>query len=359
MRADWMRTRQLSPFFAFFIVAVTTIGLAIFSFQRRLVSFAGHDGWMVIIIAALMVHVVIGIMYKMLNQHHTIVDVHTQVFGERLGSFLSLYWIFYYSLYVLVNLAPYAELLRTWLFPEVASGVFFFVLLFLTYLFTTAGFRTIVGISALGVLVTPPFFFFLDWPYGQMQWGSLFPIGNHPVRDLWSVTPDMTYGFLGFEVLLMAYPFMKEAPRSHKWAQLGVTFSMILYLFCFIIPVLYLHEHHLVTIIWPMLYLWDMEYFGISLWILTLLPNMALGLWAASRVAKQTIRISQRHAVRGLSLLIFGSAFFFTTRLEIENLTSFTTSLTFYTLFVYLPLLFLLQSIITKRRSRKPIDSSG
>ncbi|QDI92514.1 hypothetical protein EPH95_16045 [Salicibibacter halophilus] len=344
-------TRQVSPFFAFFIVAIITIALSIFSFQRTLVSTAGHDGWMAIILSALMVHVMIGLMYKMLNQHHTIVDVQKQVFGKVLGTCLSIYWIFYFTLYAMVDLVSYVEIIRTWIYPEVAPGVFFFLLLFITYLLAMAGFRAIVGISVLAILVTPPFLLFSRWPYSQTQWGSLFPIGNHSLGDLWAATQDMTYPFLGIEILLMAFPFIREAQQSHKWAQLGVTFSTIIYLVSFILPVLYFHEHHLATILWPMLSLWRIEYFGISLWILTLLPNLAFQLWAASRVAKQTIHIYQSHAVRGLSLLIFGSAFFFTTHFEIESISSFTFDVGFYTFFVYLPLLFLLQTIITRRDS--------
>ncbi|QDI90201.1 hypothetical protein EPH95_02625 [Salicibibacter halophilus] len=352
MRPQSMVTKQVSPFFVFFIVAVQTIGVAIMSFQRMLVSAAGHDGWMVIIFSALMVHVVIWIMYKMLNHHHTIVAIQTQVFGTKLGTVLNVYWIFYFSLYVLVNLVPFVEVIHTWLFPDVSFGLYFIVILFLAYLLTVAGFRTVVGISVLGSLLIPPFLLFIQWPYGQIQWGSLFPIGSHSILDLWSVIPDMTYPFLGFEVLLMAYPFIKEARRSHKWAQLGVSVSVFMYLFCFILPVLYFDEQHLVTILWPLITIWRMEYVGIPIWLFTLLPNMSLGLWAASRVTKQTVHISQRQALRGITLFIFGSAFFFTTHFDIESLTSFTTSLAFYTLFVYLPILGLVHIILVKRRHR-------
>ncbi|MBB6450956.1 hypothetical protein HNR44_002946 [Geomicrobium halophilum] len=353
MQARSMLTKQLSPFFAFFVVTVMQIGVGIFTFQRTIVSIVGHDGWIAIILSALMVHVVIWILYKMLNQYQTIVDVQKGVFGKGLGTFVSLYWILYYSLFVLTLLIGYTEILRTWLFPEVANGVLFFVLLFLAYLFTMSGLRTIVGISVLAVLMGLPIFFLSRFPYGQMQFRSLFPVWDHSFLDLWSAIGLMTFQYLGFEILLMAYPFIREAPRSHKWAQLGVTFSMITYLIGFILPVLYFHENHLAVITWPTLSFWRMEYFGMSIWIILLLPNMALGLWAASRVAKQTLKISQRHAVWGLSPLIFGCAFLFTDQWEIEAISSFTSSLGFFTIFVYLPLLFLIQTMITKRRRRQ------
>ncbi|SDJ18134.1 spore germination protein (amino acid permease) [Natribacillus halophilus] len=352
MRLQPPVTRQVSPFFAFFIVTTTQIGVGIFSFQLSLISFAGHDGWIAVILSALLIHVVIWLIYKLLPTHHTIVDIHQKVFGKWIGAFVSLYFLFYYSLFALVTLVVYTQILRVWLFPEISPWVFFLVLGALVYVFTMGGLRKILGASVLAVFITVTFLAFPHLPYGQMQLGSLFPIGDHAPMDLWLATKEMTFQYLGFEILLMAYPFLKDAPRSHKWAQYGVTFSMITYLVSFILPILYFHEHHLATILWPTLTLWNMEYFGMAAWSFVVLPNMALWLWAASRVAKQSINISQKHTVRGLSLLIFGSAFFFTTYRAIEDVLSFASGLGFYTFFVYLPILYILRMIIVKRRDR-------
>ncbi|WP_370543114.1 GerAB/ArcD/ProY family transporter [Geomicrobium sp. JCM 19055] len=183
-----------------------------------------------------------------------------------------------------------------------------------------------------------------------MNFGSLFPVFDHSLHEMWQSTKTMTFQFLGFEVLLIAYPFIKQAPRSHKWAQLGLAFSMVIYLIAFILPVLYFHERHLLTIEWPTLTVWKMEYIGMSMWLLVLLPNMALGLWSASRIVKQTFNFSQRHSLRAISIALFGCALLFTTRIEIQSLSTFTNRLGFYTIFIYLPILCLLQRFILKRR---------
>ena len=148
----------------------------------------------------------------------------------------------------------------------------------------------------------------------------------------------------------MAYPFIKEAQRSQKWAHFSVILSVMVYLFSFILPVLFFHEDHLSTIIWPTISLWRMEYLGVSIWFMILVPNLALGLWAASRAAKQTIKISQRRSLQGITVLIITAAFFFVTRWEIDSLSSFTGNVGFYTVFVYLPFLYLIEMIVSKRR---------
>ncbi|QQK74905.1 GerAB/ArcD/ProY family transporter [Salicibibacter cibarius] len=353
MHEQTMKTRQISPFLTFFIVTVMQVGVGVFTFQRLLVDIAGHDGWIAIIFSAVMVHIVIGLAYHMLREDETIIDVQKRIFGRIFGSFLGLYWIFYYSLFVLVILVSYVEILRVWLFPEVYSGVLFFITLFLVYLFVGGGLRMITGMSVLSVVLAIPFLFFSRFPYGQLQLGSLFPIWDHSIMDIAMAGQTMTFQFLGFEILFMAYPFIKEAPRSQKWAHFSVIISTMVYLFIFILPVLYFHEHHISTILWPTLSLWRMEYIGVSIWFMILVPNLALGLWAASRAVKQTIKISQRRSLQGLTLFVFAAAFFFVTRWEVEALSSFTGNLGFYSVFVYLPLLYVIEMIVTKWRERR------
>ncbi|AXF57154.1 GerAB/ArcD/ProY family transporter [Salicibibacter kimchii] len=349
MQGKTMMTRQIPPFLTFFIVTVMQVGVGVFTFQRPIVKMVGQDGWMAIIISALMVHIVIWLVYQMLKENETVVDVQKRVFGKILGSLLSAYWIVYYSLFVLVILVSYVEILRVWLFPEVYHGLLSFLLLFLVYLFVGGGLRMVTGISVLSVLLAVPFLLFTRFPYGQMQLGSLFPIWDHSVMDIWMATQTMTFQFLGFEVLFMAYPFIKEAPRSQKWAHLSVIVSTMVYLFTFVLPVLFFQEQHLSTIIWPTISLWRMEYLGVSIWFMILVPNLALGLWAASRAAKQTMKISQRRSLQGLMVIVFAGAFFFVTRWEIESLSSFTGELGLYTVFVYLPFLYLIERIVSKR----------
>jgi len=343
-------TKQVSPFFAFFIVTVMQVGIGIFTLPRTMIVDAGHDGWIAIVFSAVLVSIIIRIIYAMLNKGDTIITIQNKVFGKTLGSFISLFWVFYYSLFVLITLVAYVEILNVWIFPEVSLWVLYLICMLLAYNYTTSGFRAIIGGSLLAVLFVLPFLFFSHLPQGQLHFGSLFPIFDHSLHEMWLSTKTMTFQFLGFEILLMAYPFIKQAPRSHKWAQIGLVFSMIIYLIAFILPVIYFHERHLLTIIWPTLTLWKMEYIGMSIWLLVLLPNMAFGLWSASRVVKQTFNLSQRHSLRGVTLVIFGCALLFTTRIEIQSLSAFTNRLGFYTIFIYIPILFLLQALIIKRR---------
>ncbi|QDI92291.1 hypothetical protein EPH95_14755 [Salicibibacter halophilus] len=350
MQEQTMMTRRIPPFLTFYIVTVMQVGVGVFTFQRPIVKIVGQDGWMAIIISALMLHIVIWLVYQMLQENETIIDIQTRVFGKILGSLLSVYWIVYYSLFVLVILVSYVEILRVWLFPEVYHGFLSFLLLALVYLFVGGGLRMVTGVSVLSVLLAIPFLVFSRFPYGQMQLGSLLPIWDHSIMDIWLATQMMTFQFLGFEVLFMAYPFIKEAQRSQKWAHFSVILSVMVYLFSFILPVLFFHEDHLSTIIWPTISLWRMEYLGVSIWFMILVPNLALGLWAASRAAKQTVKISQRRSLQGITVLIITAAFFFVTRWEIESLSSFTGNVGFYTVFVYLPLLYLIEMIVSRRR---------
>lgn len=79
---------KVSPFYVFFLVHSMQTGIGVLSFQRVLAKSAGTDGWISIILAGLIVHIMIWIIYKIFSiVPGDIISANTQALGKWLGNF--------------------------------------------------------------------------------------------------------------------------------------------------------------------------------------------------------------------------------------------------------------------------------
>lgn len=279
-------------------------------------------------------------MYRMLRHENTLTSIHEQAF-HKFGKVVDLFFILYFTALVIVLTTTYVEIVRVWLFPGLDHWVLIIILIGLVYLFTNSGLRTIVGVCVIAFFLIIPLLLFSHYPSGMLQTGSLFPVFNHSVLEIMQGAKKMTFQLLGIEVLLVAYPFLKDGQASHRFAQWGLAFNIVLYVFIYTITYLIFHEHHLVEIMWPTLSVWQMEYLGISLWLIILLPTMSLYLWSSSYITKQSFSIRQRPALRILTVICIVTASFFQREVDILQLSRVLSTVGFYTLYLYIPFLFI------------------
>jgi hypothetical protein len=167
----------------------------------------------------------------------------------------------------------------------------------------------------------------------------------------------MSLTYLGYEVLLFFYPFIKDPQKSKKWAHWGILSTTILYTLITITTFCYFSEGQLQKNIWATLAIWKVvempfverfEYIGIANWNLVILPNVCIALWCASRILKRVTNLKQKYGVLLLSLVILITVNFFKTREQVNHLIDFTGRVSFFLNYVYIPLLFFLVLIVKK-----------
>lgn len=356
-------SNQVSPFFSFYILVGMQVAVGILGFQRVLTQHAGQDAWIAVLISGLSIHVLLWISYRILNKGKgDLVAIQKDLLGPFIGTVVNSYFVLYYALFVLVVLRTYIEVIQVWMFPEVYPWVLAALILYLIYSFVSAGLRVVVGISVLSFFIGLPLFLSHIFMFPHAHVYNLLPVLEHSFQEMMFATKAMTLNYLGFDVIFMIYPFFKQAPSSQKWAQAGVSFTVFTYLFTMITSLLYYNQNQLANTIWPTLTSWKIvnfsvverfEYIGLSIWFFIVLSNLAIGLWAASRTAKRTFPVSQRTALRAIIIILFGCSFFFVDRESIDRLNDIASEIGFYTIYVYIPFLFIIQAILYKVREKR------
>ncbi|KEZ53606.1 GerAB/ArcD/ProY family transporter [Metabacillus indicus] len=355
--------KKVSNYFVFYLIHAMQVGVGILGFERYIAKSAGHSSWLAIILSGVTILALIWISYQILNRgKNDITAIHHDLFGKWIGGLFSLYFVGYYTMFVIVLIRTYVEVIQVWVFPDVYHWVFAGIIILIAYSYVTGGFRIVTGIAFLGVIYGFPLLFVKYFPIREAYWGSLLPVIDLSFKELLSATKTMTLNFLGFEVLFMFYPFLKDPPKSQKWAHFGVLFSIFIYLITALVSFAYFDQDQLKTTIWATLTLWKIvdltvierfEYVGISIWFFIVLPNICIGLWSASRGMNRVLPfVKQRTALIFICAAVFAVSYFLKDRGQIDWLNNKMSQLGFYTIYGYIPLLFILQLIIMKVRKQ-------
>jgi spore germination protein (amino acid permease) len=350
--------KMVSPYFVFYLIHAMQIGVGILGFERVIVQSAGYSSWIAILTSGASIIGLIWVSYRILNKgNNDIVAIHADIMGKWIGGFFSLLFSLYFFAFALVVLRSYVEVLQVWVFPEVSEWIFVLIIIFLAYSYVTGGFRVVTGVSYLGILYGLPLLLVKFYPLQYADYGNLLPVLNASPAQLFKASKEMTLNFLGFETLFMFYPFIKDGPKSEKWAYFGVLFSIFIYLLTAFVTFVYFNQEQLKGTIWATLTLWKIvdliiverfEYIGISVWFFTILPNICIGLWCASRGLNRLFPVTQRNALRIFCLLLFFISILLTDRQQIDVLQKAVSQMGLYTIYFYLPCLLVLQYIIMK-----------
>ena len=305
---------KVSPFYVFFLVHSMQTGVGILSFQRVLAKTTGTDGWISILLAGLIVHIMIWVIYKIFSiVPGDIVSANNQAFGKWIGNFFSLLFILYFLILGMTVMISYINVIHVWMFDEVPSWAFALVFLILIYYINTGGFRTITGIAFLCSILTYWLLFVLFYALKYSEFTNLLPVFHHTLSDIWKGTRSTSLTMLGFEMIVMYYPFIKDAKSSQKYAHGGALTTTLITLFVYLVSLVFYSQKQLQLTIWPTLTLTSIvelpfiqrfEYIDVSWWAIVIIPNMTIALWAASRGFKRLFSVQQKYPLWGMSIII-------------------------------------------------------
>ncbi|MFD6207829.1 GerAB/ArcD/ProY family transporter [Peribacillus sp. NPDC060253] len=305
---------KVSPFYVFFLVHSMQTGIGVLSFQRVLAKSTGTDGWMSILLAGLIVHIFIWIIYKIFSiVPGDIITANNQAFGKWIGNFFSLLFVFYFLILGMTVMISYINIIHVWMFEEVGSWAFSLVFLILIYYINTGGFRTITGITFLSNILTYWLLFVLFYALKYSEFTNLLPMFTHSLLDIMKGTRETSLTLIGFELILMFYPFIKDAETSQKYAHAGALITTLITVFVYVVSLVFYSQKQLVLNIWPTLtmtsivefpFIQRFEYIDISWWAIVIIPNMTISLWAASRGIKRLFNVQQKYPLWGISIFI-------------------------------------------------------
>jgi spore germination protein AB len=353
---------QISPFLVLYLIMSMQIGIGVLGYQRIIAEAAGYDAWISVLGAGLSIHIIIWMIYKICGTvDGDIVAANAYVFGKKIGNLVSSFFIIYLLIFTLAVLRTFIEVIQVWMFPELSIFWFSLVFLILAVYIVFGGFRTVTGIAFFCIVLPSYLLLTFSFALKYADFRNLLPIFDHSAKDLITSAYKMSLTYIGFEIPLFFYPFVKDAPKSQKWAHLGVFLTTSIYTILAIITFAYFSEDQLAKSIWATLEMWKIvsmpfverfEYIGIANWNLIILPNICIALWGSSIILKRAFKLRQKKGVIILALFCLIAINFFDTRAKINFLNDWTGKIGFVVTYLYIPFLFIATMIVKKVKNK-------
>ncbi len=358
-----------NAFHLIFIIFSIQVGVGLPGFQRIIVMESGHDAWISVIVAGIAAHLVVMVMIATLNRYGSadLYGIHQDIFGKWLGSIINTVFIAYLVLSTTVVFRAYIEIVQVWLFPELpvwSMAIFGGLLAIYAVL---GGIRVVVGVSVLSVLFTLWMIFLLYFPIQYAEWKSLLPIFDTSTLDILKGAYKMSFTLAGFEILYYIYPYVKEKEKTSLFTHLGLLATNLLNLIIMVVSLVYFSEGQLLKTIWATLSMFKIiqlpfmerfEIIAISLWMLVILPNAILPLWAATRGMKRVFGFKQKYSLHGIVIIIFIAQMLLKTRDQVNMFFDWFSNKGFYLVFIYPFILYVLVLVVQKMRQKRGLASN-
>lgn len=349
---------KISPFLVFYMITSMQIGIGVLGYQRIISQYAKNDAWISVLVTGACIHIIIWMIYKIAETvDGDLVTAHIYVAGNFVGKFLSSLFIIYFFVYALTVLRSYLEVIQVWMFPTMSIFWFSLAYMLLCMYIIYGGFRTVVGIAFFGIVLPSYLFLVFGFNLKFADFQHLLPIWNNSLKEILLGSYHMSLTFIGFEIILFFYPFIKNPQKSKKWAHLAVLTTTLIYTGLMMITISYFSEDQLKKSIWATLTMWKIvempfverfEYIGIATWSLVILPNICISLWVASRLMRRIFNLRQKNGIIIVAIAVLIVINFINTREEVGLINDYTGKIGFIFNFIYIPLL-LVAVLIAKK----------
>lgn len=355
---------KIAPFLVFFVIHGEQFGAGVLGFSRIIAKEAGYDAWIGVIIAGVICHCLLWVMYYMLSLvQGSVLTVHTYVFGKIIGNILNVVFLLYFLVVSISILRTYIEIVQVWLYPTASPFILSLVFSFLIYYIVSSGFRVITGICVISIFVS--FSYMILCLYCMIQYGhfdNFLPIWNHKTSDLFLAAKGSIYTMTGFEIILMIYPFINSPQKSHKFAQYSVLFSNMLYVLSALSALSFFSEKQLMNVIWSQLsmtqiiefsFLQRIDFLVISGYALIMITSIILPLWAFSRGVREIFQVKQKYILIGALILSVIGSILLSDRHIINTFINQIANFAQYLIVIYIPLLCIILYIKVKVTQNK------
>jgi spore germination protein (amino acid permease) len=355
---------QVSPIYVFFLIHSAQFGAGVLGYSRIIAKKAGYDGWIGVVLAGFL-HILMWMMYRMLSWvKGSILKLQTYMFGGFIGTCLNFLFLVYFFIVSASILRTYIEIVQVWMFPTASTLILAIILSILVYYIISSGFRVMTAICIASIFVSIFYAALCVYCLGLYgHWEDFTPILNHSYLDIAdAMHTKSVYTMAGSEIILMIFPFLHTPKESHKFAQYGLLFSNLLYVLTFVSALACFNEQQLSHLILSQLslsqvitfpFLQRFETLMVSTYAWQMVTSIILPLWACTRGMREIAGLRQRYTLLillGLNIII---ACLLQDRHSINTFITQTSRFTFYLIYIYIPILFLLFCLKTQYQKKE------
>ncbi|WP_226038249.1 GerAB/ArcD/ProY family transporter [Aquibacillus saliphilus] len=359
---------RIRAFYLFFIIANIQNGTGIMGVPRYIYKEAKQDSWVSILIAGLFIHIVVFVMFQILNKYENtdIFGIQVDLFGNWVGKILGTIFITYVFGSLLTVLINYIQVVQVFIFPTLSRWMITILLLLIVTYAVLGGLRVAVGVAFIFFILSIWLVIFLYKPMTLTDFGHFKPLLEASPKELLLGAKATSYSFLGLEILFFIYPFIDNKKKAQLPTQIGIATTTFIILLVTGISIGFFGGDTLEQAIWPVLILYKLieytliERFDIivvSQWMMVIIPIMILLSWMITYGVKRLYKISQKKTLFVVILLLLICGGTIKNQYTIETIIDYVAQIGFWIVIIYPLILYPLVLIKKKTNKNKEGES--
>jgi len=241
------------------LVLSIAVGVGILSLPNDLANILGNDGWILIVIGALIILPFLYIMYKLNRMFpgEIYFEYGKKIVGTFLFDIFSIIYLISYIFMLAFEVRVFAEVIKAFLLDRTPIEVIIITMLLASSYIArkdlgALGRMAIILVIIVGVIML--IFGILALP--TMDYTNILPlfrIGLGDIKDILRGFGYIAFSYSGFEIILIAMAYIEKPEESLKYSIKGVLYTAVVYLITFFISLAQLGIYDTKRQIWPML----------------------------------------------------------------------------------------------------------
>jgi spore germination protein len=302
------------------IISNIILGIGILTLPRTVTEkVKTPDGWITVILGGIVALLVVTIMIKLCQRFpdKTIFQFTQDITGKWIGSVLSLCVIGYYLVLSSFEVRAMAETTRLFLLKGTPIWAIIMPFIWVALYLIIAGINPIARVFEIIFPITVIFFLivmFLGFKIFEID--NLRPVLGMGVKPVFKGLTTTSLSFVGFEIIMVVFMFMKQQKQVFKATFIGIIASLVFYSITFVMVVGSLSVDGVVIQTWPVLtFISSFEYPGLVverfdslllvIWIMQLFATFSICYYAAALGLSQLFRKDLQPFIFGLLPFIF------------------------------------------------------
>jgi spore germination protein (amino acid permease) len=270
------------------VVVSAMLGAGIVTLPRTVADSAGRDGWISILIAGaatLLFAVIVWLLCRKFPTR-TLPEFSIIILGKPLGILVSVVYVAYTFALGATALRIYTELLKTWVMIWTPMPVFLLAVLLPVVYISRMGAVTLGRVMEGVIYITVVVFLLYLVPLGGFDMLNLRPVGTEGLSAIISGVPQASFAFLGYEVMLVFFPFIVNREKVLRITILAIASVTLLYVGNTVLIYGVLGPEHTLLLKWPLI-----NYLRIGvLPFLQRIDSLVLFLWTTQILAVVAIQ---------------------------------------------------------------------
>ncbi len=238
---------------AFQVAALLIVGLlsvTSFILPGLVGKAAGSDGWIAILIAALIAYagIRVGLDLNRRCPGRDIYQLNRFLLGRYIGALANIVYIVYNLLLVVVILRTYLDMVVLTTIRQTSAPALAAAFLVLAAYACLQGLPTVARLCELTLFMISGLALLLTGliPYSHISY--LLPVGSGGAAGIWHGVSPALNGFFGFQLLYALFPFIRQSVTAARGASTSLVYVALYNLAVFIAVVSYLGPNRMVML---------------------------------------------------------------------------------------------------------------